>query len=195
MTAITRARERFWTGHSPEWPVLATVALALVLGWALMTAITSRTTAFSDGTLSLRYPAYWSDGDDTDALLHASDLASGSTVTLRVLRELDPAAPVTLDDLLAQLAFQRARDLPMYRVLKTVPARVGGRSAVAAEYAYVEDPVASAYQSSMPVVVRGTSYILPYKGKAYVLSLETTATDYAVHARDFERIVQSVHLQ
>ena len=116
-------------------------------------------------------------------------------MTVQVLHELDPAKPMSMDDLVAQRGFAQAQEVDMYRVLSSEPVEVGGKKAVAVTYAYVTDPAGSAYQSALPVVIEGVDYIVPHNGKAYLITLETNAKDFAAHGKVFDRILKSTSFQ
>ena len=109
-----------------------------------------------------------------------------------MFKALDPANPVTMDQLVAQRGFDRAQREAMYRVLSTAPAQLGGKRGVAVAYAYVANPRATAYQSALPVVMEGVDYIVPHAGKVYVLTLEAPAGGYAGREAAFSRIVASI---
>jgi hypothetical protein len=192
MEATTRIKGWFWRGEEPEWLVVVMVLTALLAGAVLMAVVTSQTQSLSADDLSLRYPAGWSWGAGEGNVLAARELASQTALTVRVLRKLDPAAPVTMDDLVTQLSFERGKNLPLYRVLVTRNTRVDGKSGVAVSYTYVYDPAPSVYQSALPIVMRGTDYIVPYKGKAYVISMEASAQDYDSTAGAFAEVLRSI---
>ncbi|NLG27447.1 MAG: hypothetical protein GX557_06025, partial [Chloroflexi bacterium] len=103
-----RSNEWFWGGEEPEWLVILTLLIALTLGALLMGIVTTRMTAATVGGLSWRYPADWvrAEGDATQ--FSAGRLGSATRMNVRVLRELDPAAPVRLDDVVAQHGFDQA---------------------------------------------------------------------------------------
>jgi len=107
MQAATRPRSWFWSGEEPEWIVVTVVIVALVLGWALMTVVTSQTMDVVLDDLLVRYPVDWiQDGQmaaEEGYELYAAGLsASQPRLAVGVLTELDPAAPVSLSELVAR---------------------------------------------------------------------------------------------
>lgn len=200
MTATTmrsRARSWFWGGEEPEWIVVALVVVALLGGAALMATVRGEVTRLEVDGITLAYPRAWSSmgagGSSEDgALVRVGEIGSRATLSVSVLRALDPANPVSMDALVAQRGFSRAQAEAMYRVLATSPAELNGKRGVAVSYAYVLDPKATAYQSAVPVVMEGTDYIVTHAGKAYVLTVEAPAESYAEHEAAFRRIMASV---
>ncbi len=190
-----RPRNWFWSGEEPEWIVVATLAVALILGAVLMASVTGQATTTSVDGMSLSYPADWMQGSGEGVLLKVNELGSEASLTVQILRELDPANPVSMDDLVAQRGFDQTQRVKMYRVLSSEQAELGGKKAVAVTYAYVIDPAGSAYQSVLPMVIEGVDYIVPHNGKAYLITLETNAEDFAAHEKTFDRILKSVKFQ
>jgi len=203
MTATStrlRADRWFWGGEEPEWIVVALVLVALLGGGALMAGVRWQTMGVEVDGITLSYPAEWSaagapTSEGADALVSVGGMESRTSLTLGVLRELDPANPVSMDALVAQRGFDRAQREAMYRVLSTAPVELGGKRGVGVSYAYVVDPQGTAYQSAVPVVMEGIDYIVPHAGKVYVLTLEAPAEGYAEQAGAFDRIVDSVRFE
>ena len=200
MQVSVRSRSWFWSGEEPVWIVVVTAVVALILGWALMTLVTTQTSGMSLDDLSLRYPADWM-RDDKMAVeegysLYALGLsASQPRLAVGVLVELDPAAPVSLDELVAQRGFSQAAIKEMYRVLSSEQAKVGGKAGVAITYGYVKDSNNSPHLSSLPVVIEGVDYLVPHKGKVYMISLEVAAEDLQAQQKIFGRTLKSVRFR
>jgi hypothetical protein len=200
MTATTmrsRGRGWFWGGEEPEWIVVALVVVALLGGAALMAGVRGQVTGVDVDGITLTYPSEWSAAgaaavDGESPLVRVGELGGRASLTISVLRELDPANPVSMDALVAQRGFSRAGRDAMYRVLSTAAADLGGKRGVAVSYAYVIDPKATAYQSALPVVMEGVDYIVPHAGRAYVLTLEAPSASRAEYEAVFRRIVASV---
>ncbi|MHB1354363.1 MAG: hypothetical protein ACYCZF_00130 [Anaerolineae bacterium] len=187
----TRFSTWFWSGEEPEWIVVITVLIALMLGGVIMLAATGQMAVATLDRLSIKYPATWAVADDdTTGLSGAQDMASNASVMVEVFRKLDPANPVLMDDLVALRSFQQAQKLTLYRVLSTQAVTVGGKSGVMINYAYVMDPAQSAYQSTLPRVMKGADYLVPYQGQVYLVTLE--AQSNAWQPALFESIIQSV---
>jgi len=179
---------------------VATVLVAVGLGWALTAGLSLQTASLSLDGLSLGYPSGWVRDDATAAeegyTLGALGLeASRPRVAVGILVDLDPAAPVSLDELVAMRGFAQAANKEMYRVLSSKMAKVGNANGVAVTYGYVEDSGDSPHLSNLPVVIEGVDYLVPHEGKVYVISLEAAATDFAKQQRAFDRIVKSVRFR
>jgi hypothetical protein len=194
MMAAKAQTKGFWGGEEPEWIVVATVVLALALGGVLMAVATTRATSASLGAMHWRYPAAWGQEEAAATAWSASGLGTATYGAVTVLRDLDPAAPVSLDDLVAQRGFDQAGAHALYRVLATERTKVGGRSAVALRYAYVRDNAAIGV-GALPVVVEGEDYIIPYQGRVYLLTLEAEADALAGQQPAFDRLVRSVRFE
>lgn len=189
----TRFYGWFWTGEEPEWIVVITVLVALLLGGVLMLVATGQMAVVTLEKLSVKYPASWSVTDDkTSGLVGAQDMASNTSVMVQVFRKLDPAKPVLIDDLVTLRSFEQAQKLSLYRVLSTQSVLVGGKSGIMLSYAYVMDPAKSAYQSTLPRVMKGADYLVPYQGQVYLISLEAEADTW--QPTIVENIVQSIRL-
>jgi hypothetical protein len=200
MQATTRARSWFWSGEEPEWIVVVTVIVAIGLGWALTAGLSLQTTGLSLDGLSLRYPSGWI-RDDVAAAEEGYALgvqgleASRPRVAVGILVDLDPAAPVSLDELVAIHGFAQAANRELYRVLSSELVKVGNTSGVAVTYGYVEDSGGSPHLSDLPAVIEGVDYLVPHEGKVYVISMEAAATDFAKQQRAFDRILRSVRFR
>lgn len=200
MQATMRSRSWFWGGEEPEWLVVLTVIVAIVLGWALTSALAAQTHAFNAEGISLRYPADWqvstAEGPQDNLLRVGGYYGARTELSVRVLRKLDPAAPIMLEDAVTQRSFEAAQNLPMYRALSSKRAAVGGKPAIMVNYAYVHDPGASAYQDALPTVMIGRDYIVAHAGKVYLFSMEAQASDFDAHDKQyFQRIVNSIRLR
>src|SRR5688572_2305257 len=113
-------------GHGreePEWPVIATVVLAILVGIAIHSLVVGRVKTFSAENVTLNYPATWNQARDRGALFAASDLSGGGLSGSRVSVHKVPRADlVRRDDAsLAEAAtawtLRQARDLDNYGVL------------------------------------------------------------------------------
>jgi len=168
--------------------------LALLLGSVLMAVATTHTSAAMIGNMHWRYPASWGLEAGDATAWSATELGSATHVSATVLRELDPAAPVSLDDLVAQRGFDQAGAHALYRVLSTERTKIGGRSAVALHYAYVRDDPKIGV-GALPVVVEGVEYIISYQSRVYLLSIEAAAENLAQEQAAFDRIARSVRFE
>jgi hypothetical protein len=97
-----------------------------------------------------------------------------------------------LDDLVTSRSFEQAQKLSLYRVLSTQATLVGGKNGVMVSYAYVMDPAKSAYQSTLPRVMKGVDYLVPHQGQVYLISLEAQAETWQPTV--MESIVKNIRL-
>lgn len=191
MIASSRPRTGFFGGEEPEWIVVALTLLALALGGVLMAAVTMRTSAATLDSLTLRYPTDWGQPEMGETAWEVAELGSATRLSATVLRELNPAAPVSLEELVAQRGFDQAGAHGMYRVLSTERTEVGGKSAVALRYAYVQDGLGMG-SAALPVVMEGVDYIVPHQTRVYLLSLETEAQALEKERPTWDRVLRSV---
>lgn len=189
----TRRASWLFGGEEPEWLVVATALVALALGWVLMVAVTTRTSPARLDGVSWRYPAGWTTGQASEGEFSAGALGSRTRLAVGVLRELDPAAPVALEDLVAQRGFDQAQALAMYRTLSSERTTLGGKAATALHYAYVADE--GLIPGALPTVVEGVEYLVPHGPRVYRLSLEAPADERAESEAIFARIVRSVRFE
>lgn len=195
MEQTMQARRRqswFWAGEEPEWLVVATALVALLLGALLMLIVTTRTVPFEAEGIRFRYPAGWLQGQDEETFFRATEFGSPAALQAEVLAELTPEAPVSLEQLGAQRTFTLANTLGDFRVLSSQVTMVNGTPAIQLDYAYVDSGLRSAYQSGLPVVMQGRDIIVPMNGLAYVFSLTTDADEFARDERVLTRLVQSI---
>jgi hypothetical protein len=189
----TRFSTWFWTGEEPEWIVVITVLVALTLGGVLVLVATGQTAVISVDNLTCKYPANWSlTQDKVLGNIGATDMSSDARISVRVFRKLDPTKPVTLDDLMTMRSFEQAQNLSLYRVLTTRKVAVDGNGSIVLSYAYINEPAKSAYQASLPQVMRGADYLVPYQGQVYLVSYEADASSWQQTVAD--NIAKSIRL-
>ncbi len=171
-------------------------ALCLLGGLLLMWNSTGRTRAFQDelSPLRLSYPADWHSVDSLqDVTLKVEDpfTPSAFKTSLSVeQRELDPAAPPTLQTLLDRQVEERQR-LTGYHFLDESESLVGGARAIVSEYAYVVQPIDEARRASLPVVVHAREYIVVTGDNSYYFTLAAPEEEFAEARRQFDRIIES----
>jgi hypothetical protein len=180
--------------------VIGLFALALLAGWGIKTWAVGRTTAFTtpDSMLSLRYPASWVSQVKKGKLLSVRDLQSEGTfkATFSVeAMELDPAAIEPVQDLAERFAEDKGQDLTAYRILETGDSEVDGLEAVRISYAYIDEPVESPFQTSLPVVVQGVDVFVIQGSRLYVFTFSAPAVTFSQQAEIVESILDSVDLE
>lgn len=189
-----KARETgwFWAGQEPEYLVILTLLVSLLIGGLLMYASVGRMETLTYKAVSIRYPAQWMATDEADTEARAQDMGTRMSVRLSVLYELNPQAPVTMDELVTRRTFTLGQNKQLFRVLETKAAQIRGQNAVLLSYAYVAEPVLSSYQSALPRVVRGAEYLVPHHGAVYLVSFEGDANTWQEGV--IERMLASIRL-
>lgn len=179
--------------------VIGLFALALIAGIVLKGWVVGKTTTFTtkDSTLSLRYPAAWASQAIKGKLLSIRDLQSEGTfkATFSVeAMELDPAAVEPVQELVQPFTEDKGQALGSYRILESSDSEVDGLDAVRISYAYVEEPLESPFQISLPVVVQGVDVLVIHGSRLYVLTFSAPATSFSQQAETMESILDSVDL-
>lgn len=198
LTPPTRRAERL----AVLW-VFLTVAVALLLGWALMTAVKGRTVAYSDGQISLRYPAGWVATQDEDGNAVLRNPASASPAFGERLMVVHMAAPSSglpaaspLAEAVTAWTLSRSQVLSSFRNLATVEGlTVAGQPAMRVDYVYIADPAAELGRPGVPVVVRGSDYVLLVGDQMTVLGGQAVDASWEAFAPVLTRIVESVGLE
>lgn len=200
MTQTTGTRIYNLRMRPKDLGVALVTVLCLLGGLALMLSTTLRTASFQHeaSPLRLEYPASWIGVDALDDVaLRVVDPATPgglrSSLTVEE-RELDPAAPPTLQTLLDRRVAQR-QQLMGYHFLSDGEAEVDGQRAIVSEYAYVVQPIDEARRASLPVVVHAREYIVISGAQSYYITMAAPEQQYAVVRRQFDRVIQSVTVQ
>ena len=161
-----------------QWYVIGITIIALLLGWALKSAVLGQTRQVSEGQLVADIPARWVVETVTHSLIGGND-----AYVNRVFSTWDPLSPGTryivsaipsdtAMDLATAASFwnlQRAQSQTAYRVIDQTTVSVHGRDGYKVVFAYVD---ASA-QDRVPVVYEGTDYFFEESNHVLVVSLET----------------------
>jgi hypothetical protein len=175
-------------------------ALCLLGGYLLMQQTTTRTTTYQDEVTPLRfsYPAAWQSADTLqDVALSVADPRTPSAFKIRLSveqRELDPAAPPTLQTLLDRRVEQR-QQLLGYHFLDEAESRVAGARAMVSEFAYVAQPIDGARRAALPVVVHAREYIVVSGTQSYYFTLAAPEDEFVAARHQLDRIIESVVLQ
>lgn len=198
-TATVRARRFFLREEEPEWLVWAVVILLLAVGFAVRTAVINRSAEFSEGNLTIRYPADWAPlGAADDVLLDVGESFDAGLFPPRLTVRRTPAAEVsssarTLGDVALVWADRRAKDLLGYKVLSMEPMALRGQDAVRVDYAYVAEPV-MATPNSIPVVAHGADVLLRQGDDLLVVTLLSDAGAFDGVQGTWDRILSSLDL-
>lgn len=181
-----------------DLPVWIAAVVMLAAGWGLVRSADARTIGFADaqGSLRLQYPAGWSPVPGSAALLEVQDPLSGAPVATTLMVERAPRpADQTLDQIAREGVLERSQQLAMYRVLRQRAIRVGGRDAVAVDYAFVADPHQSVLAAErLPVVTRGTEVVVATDKAVYRIDIRAAAGVIGRAQVRFERILREVQL-
>jgi hypothetical protein len=166
----------YGTADEPEWPVLVTVVLALVLGSILQIAVTSATSVVSNDGVSVAVPASWTTFDEEGALVAARDASGGPTTARVVVTALARTAATAEGGAKAaadQRSLQLADAVPSYRSIGARTLTVGGRAAAQLDYVMLardRDGVV------LPVLMRARDTIVPSGDRFLVLTFATEST-------------------
>lgn len=188
--------QRFWR---KDIGVAIVVLLALALGGLVRVQALNRTTIFQDQETAFRlaYPATWVSVESLqDVELKVEDPHTNSVfkTTLTVeARELEPAHPPTLQQLLDRRVAQRGA-LTGYHFLSSQLTTVGGAKAMRHEYAYVAQPIDEPRRASLPVVVHAIEYIIVGKTSTFYITLAAPENEFADARARMEQIIQTVHV-
>ena len=199
MTAQTPARTR--RDRWADWLVIATLAIALLLGWAAMAFAEGQKSVYTDAEtgLVLRYPKDWFLKSNEKLVFQALDPASGSFKTTYQVR-LWPVAATgsltsTLGGVLNGASLARAQEGTAYRLFDIVQGEdKDDQPTMEATYVYV---VASPdlFTQRMPVVVMGLDIAVASDDGAYVFSLLADKDAFEGAEKQFRTFVQTAEVR
>jgi hypothetical protein len=183
-------RRDWWS----DWAVVLVLAIALALGWGVMTLAQGQRESYTDAAsgLTVEYPRGWLVKPDDRLAFQAVDPVGAefrTTYQVKVL-PISDAAPITstLAAILNDAALARAQEGSAYRLLdiREGPA-VRGQPTMESEYAYVAKG-SDLFVQQLPVVVRGMDIAAGTRDGVLLFSLLSSKDgyDHAVAAfRDF----------
>lgn len=182
--------------------VMVTVAVALLLGWALKSAVQGRTALYSDGVVRLAYPAAWVVSQDEEGQALLRDARAASSLFDRQVRVTHRPRPASglpgaspLTEAATAWTLSRAQELNSFRNLATEEGlTVDGQPAIRVTYAYVADPAAALGRPGIPVVVHGSDTILVVGDTMTVLTGQAAQEDWAAFEPALAKILASVRL-
>jgi len=180
--------------------VIATVAVALLLGWGLMAVVTGRTASYQDAHVAFHYPATWVvDQDDLGNPMVRNPQSATKLFNDRVLviqgemprGGLPGGSP--LNQAATAWTLNRSKVLSTFRNLTSQDGlTVAGQPAIRVDYAYVADPASALGRPGIPVVVRGSDYLLAVGEKLLVISGQGDAQHWDAFQPQLQRIIDSV---
>ncbi|MCX6031113.1 MAG: PrsW family glutamic-type intramembrane protease [Chloroflexi bacterium] len=182
----------------PEWAVWAAVIGLLVVGLLVRGAIEGRTQRFSGNGVALSYPAGWSvlRDEQPGQFLHVADAFSPDQTPIGVSVRQLPAAEVgrgaqSLGDLAMMWSNRQGQDLLGYNALGVEPAKVGGKDAVALDYAYVVQPPGA----GVPAVMRAEDILLRNGDTLTLVTFAAPADEYEGQTATWRRILASLDVK
>jgi len=176
------------------------VVVALALGWLLRMQVDGRTHSFASTNppLSMSYPASWRNTVSQDgALLRVEDAQTASTYKTNMTvesRELDPASPPTLQELVDRRIVQHGA-LTGYHLLSSTERDINGARSGQLDYAYVVQPIDTPRSASLPVVVHAREYVVPTKDHTYYFTLAAPEGEFERASEQFDHSVEGAKLQ
>jgi len=180
--------------------VALVVLAALVPGLLLRWSVEGNTRAFesADDAFSISYPATWRTNSITDTvILRVENAETDSSYKTNVMvesRELDPASPPTLQELIDRRVVQNG-NLTGYHFLSSGERTVSGNRAAEIEYAFVAQPLDTPRRASLPVVARSREYIVVTQNRAYYITLAAPENDFDEANRQFDNMINTVKIQ
>ncbi len=202
MTATSvKLRRSLFRAEEPEWLVWALVIALLAVGFIVRSIVVNRSFAFSEGSLSVSYPASWTQvkSDSENEILTVSESFDAGLFPARFTLQQMPAADIgsnaqTLGDFALKWADRKAKDLLGYRVLSIEETEVRGRDAVRVEYVYVTEPVMTT-PNSIPIVAEGADILIRQGDVMTVASLLASADAFKGLDGVWNRILGSLELK
>jgi hypothetical protein len=181
-----------------DLPVWVALAVMLGIGSALIGAVEARTISLADpqGSLRVQYPAGWIATPGAPGLLDVQDPLSGAAVPTRLIVTRETrAAGQTLSQIAGETVLNRTQQFAMYRVLRQRDVRVGGKNALAIDYAFVADPHEAVLSAQrLPVVMRGTEVVVLADGVVYFIDIRATAALFDRERSTIRRILRGIQL-
>lgn len=182
--------------------VILTLAAALLLGWALKAIVEDRTSSFDDGTIAFAYPAAWVVDQDLDGNAMVRDPGSTSKVFNSRAVVYHGQLPDTglpggspLADAATAWTLKRSTALELFRNLATQEAGiVAGQPALRIDYVYVADPATELGRPGIPVVVRGSDFVLLTGDELTVIAGQSSMEDWAAFELRLAEVLGSAAL-
>ena len=195
--APARTRRDRWA----DWVVVGTLAIALLLGWAVKTYAESQTNAFTDDEagLTVRYPKNWLLRADEKLAFQALDPGSGEFKTTYQVRRwpIDATTSVTptLAAVLNDASLARAPGTTAFRIFDIEEGEeIDAQPTMQSTYVYVVES-SDLFTQRMPVVVMGLDIAMARGDQAYVFSLLASKDDFEDAKVTFQRFVKAAKIR
>jgi hypothetical protein len=179
--------------------VIVMVVLVLIVGWSMKSFVEGERTTFTDAEayLTLRYPASWTALKEKGRLLSVRNLRSEGSFKVGLwleVKSIPSEAIKSVKEYIAPLSVDRGQQLTGYRILSVGETQVGGIEAVELAYTYVDLPMGTALQSSLPIVVRAIDILFANHDLLYVLTFVAPTETFQELSGIFDDIRNSVIL-
>lgn len=200
-TTVNTVKRRLLRAEEPEWLVWLMVIAMLGIGLLTRSVVESRMERFKAETISLRYPAAWSNvgSEEPFTVLHVGEgLDAGLFPTsVRVLKmpvaELSTTAQ-TLGDLVLKWSDKKVEELVAYKVLSIRAATVDEQDAITVDYAYVADPIL-ATANSVPAVARAQDVLIRQGEDVVITTFAADATAYERALPIWTKVLSTLDVQ
>lgn len=201
MATSSRLRRTLFREEEPEWLVWALAIILLAVGLIARTIVVNRSTSFSQGNLSVSYPASWTQtkGDSANEVLVVSESFDAGLFPARfmlrqmLVTEISTSAQ-TPGDFALKWVDRMAKDLLGYKVLSIEETKVRGKDAVRVDYVYVAEPM-MATPNSIPIVAEGADVLIRQDGVMTVASMLASADAFEGLEGVWNRILGSLELK
>lgn len=194
-------RRTLFREEEPEWLVWALVIVMLAVGFIARTIVVNHSIVFSEGNLSVSYPASWTriERNAGDEIFAVSEPFDAGLFPARFTLQQMPVTDIstsaqTPGDFALKWADRQAKDLLGYKVLSIEETRVRSRDAVRVEYVYVTEPV-MATPNSVPIVAEGADVLIRQDDVMTVASLLASADAFKDLDGVWNRILGSLELE
>ena len=172
-----------------EWLVVLITVVALLLGWALMTSVQSRSVPLQVEGISAGIPAGWmSTKPEGSEVFRVSDPNTGGFATTYLVETFPVAKESTASQAATFLGSTHSQSLDGYRVLDQNLVTVYGQQAYELKYVFV-DSNPNLTHDIYPVVVLGVDYIYIKDGRAIVASYWAEKEAYQAGLGRFQRFL------
>jgi hypothetical protein len=176
-----------------EWIVFGIVIIALMIGLVLKTLIGDSFKLFTDGTITVQYPAGWTKRSilpvtekkeygfnslsDEEVLLEVEELQTDSFYkTTMEVKKKEILGEEVEDEILAlmsavnSISFEYMKQLDYFKTLNSEEIVIHDMPGIQLEYTYVNKPPEDIGKMTLPVVVYGIDFILIFKGSVYIVT-------------------------
>lgn len=199
MTAKAPARTR--RDRWADWAVVGTLAVALLLGWAVKTYAESQTHLYTndEAGLTVRYPRNWLFRADEKLDFQALDPDSGEFKTTYQVRswpiEATASMTPTLAAVLNDASLARAPGTTAFRIFDIEEGEeIDGQPTMESTYVYVFES-SDLFTQRMPVIVMGLDIAMARGDRAYVFSLLASKDNFEEAEGAFRRFVKAAEIR